>query len=497
MRKRLHSGSRPASRLVALLGALLLLAGVSQAAAQVAILDTTVYGGTSSPEAQAASAAGYAVHLIPPATWQTMTTADFAAYDALVLGDPDCQVGTTAVAAATATADVWAPAVDGNVILIGADPVWHINHHDPVGGAQALNDLGMAFALSGEGTGAYITLSCYYHSSGSNTLVEFLGGFGTFTVVGAGTTGALNDVHIVAAHPALAGLTDAHLSNWSNSVHENFEIWPSSWPDQFEVLAIAEHSAGTYTAGDGTVGYPYILARGVIPAHCGDGQLDPGEECDDGNNDDGDGCDAACNIEACPDDDGDGICNEDDLCAGDDATGDSDGDGICDDIDPCPADPGNDIDGDGLCADADNCPDVSNSDQFDTDLDGLGDACDPDDDNDGVLDPDDNCVLDYNPDQADWDGDGAGDVCDTDADGDGVLDAYDSCLNTEPGDIVDATGCSIDDLCSCKHGWKNHGGYVSCVARTSESFLEQGLITEEEKDVIVSTAAQSECGRKK
>ena len=44
--------------------------------------------------------------------------------------------------------------------------------------------------------------------------------------------------------------------------------------------------------------------------------------------------------------------------------------------------------------------------------------------------------------------------------------------------------------------WKNHGKFVSCTAKSAESFVEANLITEEEKDAIVSDAAQSDCGDK-
>ncbi|RZV67623.1 MAG: choice-of-anchor B family protein [Flavobacteriaceae bacterium] len=72
----------------------------------------------------------------------------------------------------------------------------------------------------------------------------------------------------------------------------------------------------------------------------------------------------------------------------------------------------NDIDGDSINDDLDNCPETVNPDQLDTDEDGIGDICDPDDDNDGVLDIDDNCPLIVNSAQNDIDDDGIGDICD-------------------------------------------------------------------------------------
>ncbi len=96
---------------------------------------------------------------------------------------------------------------------------------------------------------------------------------------------------------------------------------------------------------------------------------------------------------SCEDDDGDGVCNLDDICDGfeddidSDADGipdgcdacpfdpsDSDGDGLCDSLDPCPLDSADDTDGDGVCDSDDPCP-FDNPD--DSDLDGLCDVIDP------------------------------------------------------------------------------------------------------------------------
>ena len=68
-----------------------------------------------------------------------------------------------------------------------------------------------------------------------------------------------------------------------------------------------------------------------------------------------------------------------------------------------------------------------------------------------------------------------------------------------PGDVVNETGCSIAELAPCEHSvggdkWKNHGAFMKVVAHTSENFVAAGLISEAEKDAIVSAAGQSKCG---
>jgi hypothetical protein len=89
----------------------------------------------------------------------------------------------------------------------------------------------------------------------------------------------------------------------------------------------------------------------------------------------------------------------------------------------------------------------------------------------------------------------------TDADADGVPDSLDQCPDTTAGDVVNAQGCSIDQLVPCSGpasggNWKNHGKYVSRIARVSKTFVNQGLISARERGQIVSAAARSDCGKK-
>ena len=105
-----------------------------------------------------------------------------------------------------------------------------------------------------------------------------------------------------------------------------------------------------------------------------------------------------------------------------------------------------DSDGDGWVDSSDNCPTVANPSQFDSDFDGIGNACDDDDDNDGTHDETDNCPLIYNPDQANHYGGPAGDACD-DTDGDLHLDAYDNCPLVANPDQADNDFDGIGNAC--------------------------------------------------
>ena len=65
-----------------------------------------------------------------------------------------------------------------------------------------------------------------------------------------------------------------------------------------------------------------------------------------------------------------------------------------------------DSDGDGVLDSKDNCISIPNPQQANTDLDGMGNACDPDDDNDGLSDEEEAGIYGTDPLVRDTDGDG-------------------------------------------------------------------------------------------
>lgn len=196
---------------------------------------------------------------------------------------------------------------------------------------------------------------------------------------------------------------------------------------------------------------------------------------------------------------------------------DQDGDGIFDSEDNCPETPNadqadldndgygdacdSDIDGDGIVDDEDRCPWIASQNNDDLDGDGLGDICDDDIDGDEVANDEDNCPFADNANQADFDGDGQGDACDLDDDNDGIEDSDDNCAGTQADVLIDEEGCSSAQrfvlICPPEASYKNHGKYVSCIAKEAERQFAENLITEEQKDAAVSAAAQTDIGSKK
>ena len=93
-----------------------------------------------------------------------------------------------------------------------------------------------------------------------------------------------------------------------------------------------------------------------------------------------------------------------------------------------------------------------------------------------------------------------------DKDDDGVDDFNDSCPNSDVSPMVVIDGCDsgvpntvFDDGCSisdqvaeCAEGAKNHGKFVSCVAKLTNNLKKAGIITGAQKGAIQSCAAQAD-----
>lgn len=417
-----------------ILSTLLVLASTVTTAFSGTVL---IYGPTSpsSQEENAVIAAGHTPVTVSASDWAGLTAADFAAARAVVFGDPWCSTSESVINGVPTTNNpLWGPLITGNVIVIGTDEVLH--------NKPAVTNAGIAFVTDTPGkTGLYVSLSCYFHGAAAYTPLPLLStlGSGFFTV--RGVPGCYNNAHIVAVHPALAGITDATLSGWGCSVHQAFD----SYPADFVPLAIAASvsGAGSLSFADGSFGVPYIIARGeaVAPIKCGDGVLDATEECDDSNVVGGDGCNVQCKLEVC----GNGILDAGESC---DDGNTSNGDGCTHDCHiqpPC---------GDGVVDAGEQCDDENVDEQDGCDSEcrlecgngvlDAGEECDSSTDCDsschfacgnGILDAGEQC-----DDKNTYCGDGCDHACRLEC-GNGVVTCGESC---DDGNFVDGDGCESD-----------------------------------------------------
>lgn len=104
-------------------------------------------------------------------------------------------------------------------------------------------------------------------------------------------------------------------------------------------------------------------------------------------------------------------------------------------------------------------------------------------------------------------------ISDLDSDGDGILDIEDANDNSDvsPTVIISGVDSGVANLVfpdgrtladivgeassACTAAARNHGQYVSCVAKALNQLLQFDVITEEEKDALQSTAAQTGIGK--
>lgn len=247
---------------------------------KILIIDTTLDSGANFNEVDIAASLGLGADVVSQTGWASMTTAEFAQYRAIVFGDPNCvSDDDVRLSEPLLNLATWTPAVTGNVIVHTFDSVDHANESTPTDGAIELTTKGLAFATAqADKTGMYLSSSCYNETTWLDVLDGISSGW-------ARVDQSTNSMHVVGSTPALAGLTDAALSDWGQSAHNLVTAWPSD----FTVFAIAtgtqptEEGVGAddngpsanatiplvYTAPDGTQGAPVILIRGVdtSPSH--------------------------------------------------------------------------------------------------------------------------------------------------------------------------------------------------------------------------------------
>jgi hypothetical protein len=236
------------------------------------ILGSSVSGGSSSLEATRASNLGFTVTVVSDATWSSMTAAQFADYQLIVVGDPDGGVPEVVSQKATALSNAVMDRAGsntkaGNRLLIGTDPFAH-----SFAGGNKLINTGINFAgVQNGASGLYLTISDFdddYDNNGTPDVQDKLLPLLTIDPTPGWTQNQSppcgGDVSLISNAAQFASLTSNDLRGWGCSVHESFPSFPSDW----NPLAIATDTPTAPTCGNdvdtGTAqcGEAYLLIAG-------------------------------------------------------------------------------------------------------------------------------------------------------------------------------------------------------------------------------------------
>jgi hypothetical protein len=244
----------------------------------------TEAGKPISLEEYAAHKAGFKTTVVTGAQWIAMSASDFAKYQLLIIGDPNCSVIPTS---ATSTSSVWSKAVMGtsgvnptvgNRALIGTDPEFHYVNGggnaqptDPsnpsTAGAEQLVQAGIMFAGGVAGaTGAYFDTSCGDNGQIQSTLNRLSSRATGFTLDTSPPCGGR--VAQIATTPAFSGVQDSDVVDWGCSVHISFPTYPTDWQPLIVATDTATHPTCGTDPGTGTreCGEAYVLVagRGIV-----------------------------------------------------------------------------------------------------------------------------------------------------------------------------------------------------------------------------------------
>lgn len=239
-------------------------------------------GNPISLEQFAAQHLGYTVTVVTGAQWDAMSQAQFASYQLLINGDPDCgQVPDST----TSNASTWAPVVmgtaggntqPGNRVVISTDPEDHYqfggggaaptNPADPTtAGAEHLVEAGLHFAGDGPAgtTGFYFDTTCQLNAGTIPTL-DMLTTTGPGNWVANESPPCGGSVQQIASTPEFGIVSDHDIQGWECSDHETWPTFPADWNAQ----AVATDTATQPTCGTdpstGTTacGQAYVLLAG-------------------------------------------------------------------------------------------------------------------------------------------------------------------------------------------------------------------------------------------